>query len=44
MIRIALTAILLVIAGSELTGCGKKGDLESPLGTEATKKNKKEQS
>ncbi len=37
-------AILLVVAGSELTGCGKKGDLETPLSTEETKLNKKEQS
>jgi len=43
-IRIALTALLLVAAGSELAGCGKKGELEPPLGTEETKKKKKEQS
>lgn len=37
MIRMALTAILLVVAGSELAGCGKKGDLEPPPHTEETK-------
>ena len=41
MIRTVLMAILLVAAGSELVGCGKKGELEPPFGTEETKKNKK---
>ncbi len=42
MVRIALLAVLLVAGSSVLAGCGKKGDLEPPLGIEETKKNKKE--
>lgn len=34
--RVLLAAMLLLAAGSELGGCGKKGDLEPPPGREET--------
>ncbi len=37
MIRTLLAVLLLVAVGSELSGCGKKGDLEPPPKQEETK-------
>ena len=34
--RILLAAMLLLAAGGELGGCGKKGDLKPPPGNEET--------